>query len=206
MSNTTKGYKAALFLKSDDFGLDDLAKWPHAVKSSGGYILRLGKNKKYFVHQSSRDDYLCLETDDTDTQPSAIIDIRGYARGMQKQLNHATLDTEKAVNLMQSLEDDKLLAAEGKFQIFYGNPAPFGKRKIRTTTAYNIRNTAEVRTVLRRNGNWIVRGMHVSLLEGSQRHYGQVFFDRSPTAKVRKLSPVDDDLHDELANRLVKLL
>jgi hypothetical protein len=161
--------------------------------------------KKYFVHPSSRSDYLSLETNDTETQRSAVIDIRGYARGKQKPLDHATLDTRKAFTLMQSLEDDGLIP-QGKLHAFLGDTAPYRKRKIRTKIVFNNRDVAEVKTLCAQQADWIVRGITVSLVRGHRRHYGLAFFDRSPTAKVGKIGPVNDELHAELAERLVKLL
>lgn len=203
-NSVAEGYRVVLFLRSRNFSVADLADWPRAVKSSNGYLLRLA-GKKYFVHPSSRPDYLSLETNDTETQRSSIIDIRGYARGRKKPLEHATLDTRKAFTLMQSLEDDGLIP-QGKLHVFLGDTAPYRKRKIRTKIVFNMRNVAEVRTLCARQEDWTVRGITVSLVDGHKRHYGLAFFDRSPTAKVGKIRPTNDELHAILAERLVKLL
>ena len=205
MPNTvTEGYRVVLFLKSPSFSVADLADWPRAVKSSSGYLLRLA-GKKYFVHPSSRPDYLSLETDDTRNQPSSIIDIRSHARAKKKPLERATLDTKRALTLMQSLEDDGLIP-QGKLHTFLGDAAPYRRNKIRTKIVFNNTNVAEVKTLCAQQENWTVRGMFVSLVEGRKRHYGLAFFDRSPTARVGKIGPVNDALHAILAERLVKLL
>jgi len=163
------------------------------------------KNRKYFVHPSTEPDCLCLETDDTHTQGSAIVDIRGYARGMQKQVELATLSTDKALDFIQSLERDRLFR-EGKLHVYFGDNPPWSKRRLRTKIVFTNRNTAEVKSLCNQQGTWFVRGIAVTLVDSQKKHYGHVFFDRSPTAKVTKIWPVNDTLHEELADRLVKLL
>ena len=206
LPNTTKGYRVVLFLKSDNFGIGDLSKWKGATKTSKGYTIRMGtKNSKYFVHTADRSGFLSLETDDTKTQPSAIREIGSYARGMEKTLDPATLDTPKALDFIRSLEQDGLYK-EGKLHIYFGDSVPWVKGKPRTKIVFNNRNVAEVKG-LSDPLVWGIRGMAVTVVTGSKKHFGLVFFDDSPTAKVTKVAaPMNDDLHEELADRLVKLL
>jgi len=205
LPNTTTGYRVALFLKSDNFGVSDLDKWPRASKSSSGYILRMGtKNSKYFVHPSNRRDFLTLETDDTKTRASAIREIGSYAKGMGKTLDPATLDKSKALDFIRSLEQDGLFK-EGKLHVYFGDTVTWVKGKPRTKIVFNNRNTAEARG-LSTQQVWGIRGIGVTLVQHGKKHYGLVFFDDSPTARVSKIAaPMNDDLHEELADRLVKL-
>jgi hypothetical protein len=206
LPNTTKGYRVVLFLKSDNFGVTDLARWPRAQKTSNGYIIRLGtKNWRYFVHSSDRRYFLALETDDTKTQLSAIREIGSYARGMGKTLDPVTLDKSKALDFVRSLEQDGLYK-EGKLHVYFGDTVPFVKGRPRTKIVFNNRNIAEAKSLSDRLV-WGIRGISVTLMQHQKKHFGLVFFDDSPTAKVTKTgaAPTNDDLHEELADRLVKL-
>lgn len=206
LPNTTRGYRVALFLKSDNFHTGDVTGWsPHPTRFSNGYILRMGtKNSKYFIHPSSRTDFLALETDDTKTRLSAIREIGSFARGMGKTLDPALLDKPKALEFVRSLEQDGLFK-EGKLHVYFGDTVPFVKGRARTKIVFNNRNLAEARGLSDRL-IWGIRGIGLTLVQGAKKHYGLVFFDDSPTARVTKIAaPMNDDLHEELADRLVKL-
>jgi hypothetical protein len=207
LPNTTKGYRVVLFLKSDNFDATDLAGWkPRPQRSSDGYIIRLGtRNSRYYVHPANRSGFLSLETDDTKTELSATREIGSYARGMGRTLDTVTLDKPKALQFISSLERDGLYK-EGKLNVYFGDTVPFVKNKPRTKIVFNNRNIAEARSLSDRL-IWDIRGISVTLIQHQKKHYGLVFFDESPTAKVTKTgaAPTNDDIHRELADRLVKL-
>jgi hypothetical protein len=101
-----------------------------------------------------------------------------------------------------SLEQDGLFK-EGKLHVYYGDTVTWVKGRPRTKIVFNNRNMAEAKG-LSDQQVWGIRGLGVTLVRAGKKHYGLVFFDDSPTARVTKIAaPMNDDLHEELADRLV---
>jgi len=211
MPITSRGYRVALFLKVEDFEPSDLAGMQGGSKHGSGYILRLGtKNRKYFVHEVGKSDLVALETDDTETRHSAVRELAGFLRGGGKEPERATLDRAKVLEFLQSLEDAGLVP-EWKLHIYYGDRVTietdeYSFEKVRTKVVFNNRNVKEAKK-LSTDQVWEIRGCSLTLTEDEKKHYGHVFFDDDPTSRVSKVAaPMDDDLHERLAEELVKVL
>lgn len=211
MPITSRGYRVALFLRVKDFDTSNLAGIRGGSKHGNGYILRLGtKNRKYFVHQVGKSDLVILETDDTETRHSAVRELASFLRGSGKEPERATLDKAKVLDFLQSLEDDGLVP-EWKLHIYYGDTATIeidenSFEKVRTKVVFNNRNVKEAKR-LSTDQVWEIRGSSLTLIEGEKKHYGHVFFDDDPTSRVTKVAaPMNDDLHEKLAERLVRFL
>jgi len=95
--------------------------------------------------------------------------------------------------------------------IYYGDTATIeidenSFEKVRTKVVFNNRNVKEAKR-LSTDQVWEIRGSSLTLIEGEKKHYGHVFFDDDPTSRVTKVAaPMNDDLHEKLAERLVRFL
>jgi len=208
---TTRGYRVALFLKVEGFKVSDLAELPRASRHSGGYIIPLGtKHRRYFVHPTDRANFIVLETDDRETRKSAVNEVVAFLRGKQKKPERVTLDTPTALDFLKSFEKDQMFR-EGKVTTFYGDRGRIQvgrgfKTKVRTKIVFNTRNTDEARK-LGTDQVWEIRGYAITLIKSGKKHYGHVFFDAKPVPRVVKVAaPMDDDLHEMLAERLLRRL
>jgi len=201
----------ALFLKVSGFDRSDLAGLPKKSRSGSGYILRLGpRNRKYFVHHSGKSDIVVLETDDNITRFSAVRELAAHLRALGRKPARATLEKTKALDLLRSFEDDDMVR-EGKLHTYYADIGTVETdegpvERSRTKIVFNNRNVDEVKK-LSDQQIWEIRGAALTLIDGERKHYGLIFFDSHPTARVVKVAmPMNDDLHEMLAERLVEKL
>ena len=210
MPITSRGYRVALFLKVPEFDRSDLSGWPRASKSGNGYILRLAGSQRYFIHHSGKSDIVVLETDDKATRLSAVRELSTHLRAKDRKPVRATLEKTKALDLLRSLEDDDMVH-EGKLHMYYSDIATLEtdegpEERIRTKIVFNNKGVDEAKK-LSDDQEWQIRGAALTLTEKEKKHYGLIFFDAHPTARVVKVAmPMNDDLHEMLANRLVARL
>jgi len=211
MPITSRGYRVALLMKVPAFDRSDLADLPRASGSGIGRIVRLGsRNQRYFVHHSGKSDIVVLETDDKPTRISAVREFASFLRGRKKAYDVCTLDKAKIEGFLRSLESERMFR-EGKLHVYYGDTATMetdrgAVTRVRTKIVFNNRNVDEVMNLSNRL-LWDIRGVALTLISRGRKHYGHVFFDAHPTARVVKVAmPMNDDLHEMLAHRLVDFL
>ena len=203
-------YKNALFVGIENFDLARLKDFRGATTRGDGYQLTLGRRNRYFIHPSPKSEIFILETNDHRSRASCLRELIGFIEGRDGIINRLHIEEQaKALEYFREFQDD---IPERKIHVFLGDRIKVSTSKgkvrsmLRKKILYNLTNFDEVEKILELT-RWDIRGTSITLDKSGIKHYGFVFIDDDPTARVLIAgNPSNQEIHNDLASRLLEYL
>ena len=205
MSVLHEGYKRAYFFGTQNFNFQNIGNMMGSRSTPDGFSIRIARHRCMVHPAPKRNDIIVMETSENKYLGAYQFQLlRKFIEGSGRDVRVAPkrLDTAAALDYLRNFQRE---IKEFKLHpIYYDLVDIEGEMTVRTKNVYNMRNVDEVAEIGRIVA-WDIRGAALTVERKDVTHYGFVFFDANPTARVQTITVsygVFEDLARELVNRL----